>query len=133
MNQFTGDGVMALFGAPTAHEDDAIRAVAVALAFQRGLASYAARLRRERGLSFALRVGLNTGEVVVGRIGDDLRMDYTAQGETVNLAARLQSAADPGGVLVSEATHRLVERHFVTTDRGSSISKGSRDRSERSR
>src|SRR6185503_1760092 len=109
-----GDGVMALFGAPTAHEEDAVRAVAAALALQRGLTGYSVRLHRERGLSFALRVGLNTGEVVVGKIGDDLRMDYTAQGETVNLAARLQSAADPGGVLVSEATHGLVANHFVT-------------------
>jgi tetratricopeptide (TPR) repeat protein len=114
INQFTGDGVMALFGAPIAHEDHAIRAASAALAVQAALRSYAERLRRERGIEFAMRIGLNTGEVVVGRIGDDLRMDYTAQGETVNLAARLQSAAPPGGILMSEATHRLVSRYFVT-------------------
>jgi adenylate cyclase len=118
VNQFTGDGVMALFGAPIAHEDHAVRAVAASLALQRELSGYAARLKRERGLDFGLRVGLNTGAVVVGRIGDDLRMDYTAQGETVNLAARLQTAADRGGVMVSEATHRLVARYFETAERG---------------
>ncbi|HXH84556.1 MAG TPA: adenylate/guanylate cyclase domain-containing protein, partial [Candidatus Tectomicrobia bacterium] len=118
VNQFTGDGVMALFGAPIAHEDHAVRAVAAALAVQARLRDYAARLRRERGIEFAVRIGINTGPVVVGKIGDDLRMDYTAQGETVNLAARLQQAAPPGGVLISEATHRLVAGYFVTQDEG---------------
>ena len=124
VNQFTGDGVMALFGAPIAHEDHAVRAIAAALAIQKSLAGYAADLRRERGLEFGLRIGLNTGPVVVGKIGDDLRMDYTAQGETVNLAARLQQAGQPGGVLVSEATHRLASRDFVTEDRGELTVKG---------
>ena len=124
VNQFTGDGVMALFGAPIAHEDHAVRGIAAALAIQKSLAGYAADLRRERGLEFGLRVGLNTGPVVVGKIGDDLRMDYTAQGETVNLAARLQQAGQPGGVLVSEATHRLASRDFVTEDRGELTVKG---------
>ncbi|MGH7821681.1 MAG: adenylate/guanylate cyclase domain-containing protein, partial [Candidatus Binatia bacterium] len=77
VNQFTGDGVMALFGAPIAHEDHAIRAAAAALAVQAALRPYAESLRAERGLEFAMRIGLNTGQVVVGRIGDDLRMDYT--------------------------------------------------------
>ena len=77
-----------------------------------------------RGLDFALRIGINTGPVVVGRIGDDLRMDYTAQGETVNLAARLQAAAPPGGVLISEATRRLVSDYFLTDDRGEFDLKG---------
>jgi len=95
VNQFTGDGIMALFGAPIAHEDHAVRAVAAALAIQQAVAQYADLLRRQRGIEFAVRVGLNTGPVVVGKIGDDLRMDYTAQGETVNLAARLQAAALP--------------------------------------
>src|SRR2546428_7843088 len=99
---------MALFGAPIAQENHAERAVAAALEVQARLKQYAERLRQERGLEFAVRIGLNTGPVVVGKIGDDLRMDYTAQGETVNLAARLQASAPPGGVLVSEATHRLV-------------------------
>jgi adenylate cyclase len=118
VNQFTGDGVMALFGAPIAHEDHAVRAVAAAVTIQNALGQYGADIRAERGLDFALRIGLNTGGVVVGRIGDDLRMDYTAQGETVNLAARLQSAAPGGGILISEATHRLVGAHFLTEDAG---------------
>jgi class 3 adenylate cyclase/predicted ATPase len=124
VNQFTGDGVMALFGAPIAHEDHAVRAAAAALAIQKATRDYGDRLRSERGLDFALRIGLNTGPVVVGRIGDDLRMDYTAQGETVNLAARLQSAAPPGGVLVSEATRRLVSDYFLTEDSGELTLKG---------
>jgi adenylate cyclase len=124
VNQFTGDGVMALFGAPIAHEDHAVRAVAAALAAQAELRGYAEELRRRRGIEFAVRIGLNTGPVVVGKIGDDLRMDYTAQGETVNLAARLQQAAPPGAVLVSEATHRLVSGYFVTEDLGEVRLKG---------
>src|SRR3954454_6310174 len=88
VNQYTGDGVMALFGAPIAHEDHARRACHAALPPADALRSYADELRRSRGLSFAVRMGLNSGEVVVGAIGDDLRMDYTAQGHTVGLAAR---------------------------------------------
>jgi adenylate cyclase len=124
VNQFTGDGVMALFGAPIAHEDHAVRAAAAALAIQKAMREYGESLRSERGLEFALRIGLNTGPVVVGRIGDDLRMDYTAQGETVNLAARLQAAAPAGDVFVSEATHRLVGDYFLTEDRGELALKG---------
>jgi adenylate cyclase len=124
INQFTGDGVMALFGAPIAHEDHAVRAVAAALAIQRGQRDYADSLRRERGLDLAVRIGVNTGPVVVGRIGDDLRMDYTAQGETVNLAARLQQAAAPGGILIGEATHRLVSGSFFAEEQGRLTLKG---------
>jgi class 3 adenylate cyclase/tetratricopeptide (TPR) repeat protein len=108
VNQFLGDGFMALFGAPIAHEDDARRAVLAALGIQR-------RLRDRRAASaevlgdVTVRMGLNTGFVVVGRIGDNLRMDYTAVGDTTNLAARLQQAAEPGIVLISESTHRLVQ------------------------
>ena len=124
VNQFTGDGVMALFGAPIAHEDHAVRAVAASLSIQKALREYGEMLRQTRGLDFALRIGLNTGPVVVGRIGDDLRMDYTAQGETVNLAARLQALAVPGTVLVSEATERQVSGYFVTSDAGEHTVKG---------
>jgi predicted ATPase/class 3 adenylate cyclase len=124
VNQFTGDGVMALFGAPIAHEDHAVRAVAAALSVQKATREYAETLRKSHGLDFALRIGINTGPVVVGRIGDDLRMDYTAQGETVNLAARLQAAAGAGAVLVSEATEALVSGYFVTTDGGPLTVKG---------
>jgi adenylate cyclase len=124
VNQFTGDGIMALFGAPIAHEDHAVRAAATALAIQKAVRQYGDQLRRKRGLEFAVRIGLNTGPVVVGKIGDDLRMDYTAQGETVNLAARLQGVAPAGGVLMSEATHRLISGYFLTTEAGDLELKG---------
>jgi class 3 adenylate cyclase len=112
VNQFTGDGIMAIFGAPIAHEDHARRALHAALEIQRGFVEYADRLRRERGLSFQARLGLNSGPVVVGVIGDDLRMDYTAQGLTTNLAARMEQAADPGSILAAAPTHRLAEGFF---------------------
>ncbi|HUF93737.1 MAG TPA: adenylate/guanylate cyclase domain-containing protein [Candidatus Limnocylindria bacterium] len=124
VNQFTGDGIMALFGAPIAHEDHAVRAVAAALAIQQAVRRYADALRTERGIEFAVRVGINTGPVVVGKIGDDLRMDYTAQGETVNLAARLQQAAPPGGTRLSEATTRLVDGYFLIEATGELTLKG---------
>jgi predicted ATPase/class 3 adenylate cyclase len=124
VNQFTGDGVMALFGAPIAHEDHAVRAVAAALAMQRAVREYGETLQQERGFGLSIRLGLNTGPVVVGRIGDDLRMDYTAQGETVNLAARLQAQAEPGGVLISEAMHALVDGYFVSDEVGPLTLKG---------
>src|SRR6266487_3530814 len=108
INQYTGDGVMALFGAPIAHEDSPRRAVHAALGMQRALRAYSTGLQAERGLTLQMRIGLNTGPVVVGRIGDDLRMDYTAVGDTTNLAARMQQSARPGSVLASEGTHKLV-------------------------
>jgi class 3 adenylate cyclase/tetratricopeptide (TPR) repeat protein len=116
INQYTGDGVMALFGAPVAHEDSPRRAVHAALGIQRALRAYGEELQAQRGLSLQMRLGLNTGLVVVGKIGDDLRMDYTAVGDTTNLAARLQQMAHPGSVLVSEATHRAVGGFFETLD-----------------
>jgi class 3 adenylate cyclase len=97
VNQYTGDGVMALFGAPIAHEDSPRRAVHAALGIQRAIREYAGQLAAERGLTLAMRVGLNTGLVVVGRIGDDLRMDYTAVGDTTNLAARMQQTVTSAG------------------------------------
>ena len=90
VNQFLGDGIMALFGAPIAHEDHARRAVHAALGIRRALEKYQEELQRRRRISFAIRQGLNTGLVVVGAIGSDLRMDYTAVGDTTNVAARLQ-------------------------------------------
>jgi class 3 adenylate cyclase/tetratricopeptide (TPR) repeat protein len=108
VNQFLGDGMMALFGAPVALEDHALRAVQAALATQETIAGFAEDLKCQRGVEMRLRIGLNTGVVVVGRIGDDLRMDYTAMGETTNLAARVQSLAEPGTVLITEATQQLV-------------------------
>src|SRR5262245_16846857 len=93
INQYTGDGVMALFGAPLAHEDSPRRAVHAALGIQRAIHAVAQTLQAERGLSLQMRIGINTGLVVVGKIGDDLRMDYTAVGDTTNLAAWLQQMA----------------------------------------
>jgi len=124
VNQFTGDGIMALFGAPIAHEDHAARAVAAALAIEQSVRQYADTLRTQRGLDFAVRIGINTGPVVVGKIGDDLRMDYTAQGETVNLAARLQQVAPRGGLRMSEATMRLVSGYFLIEPTGEVMLKG---------
>jgi class 3 adenylate cyclase/tetratricopeptide (TPR) repeat protein len=118
INQYTGDGVMALFGAPIAHEDSPCRAVHAALGMQRVIHDYSRDLQAQRGFSVQMRMGLNTGLVVVGKIGDDLRMDYTAVGDTTNLAARLQQLARPGTVLISEATHRLVAGYFETQDAG---------------
>ena len=123
IDQFTGDGVMALFGAPVAHEDHAQRGCHAALHLMDALRSYAAGLRN-RGLEVAVRMGLNSGEVVVGRIGDDLRMDYTAQGHSVGLAARMERVAAPGSVYVSEHTARLVGGFFTLRDRGTPAMKG---------
>ena len=100
INQFLGDGFMALFGAPLAHEEHARRAVLAALALQRTLKE--APLGEPYGMECAFRMGLNSGLVVVGSIGDNLRMDYSAIGDTTNLAARLQQVAEPGMMLVSE-------------------------------
>src|SRR5881409_87540 len=108
INQYTGDGVMALFGAPIAHEESPRRAAHAALGIQGALRDYGKELQAERGVTVQMRIGLNTGLVVVGSIGDDLRMDYTAVGDTTNLAARLQQLAEPGTILLSETTARLV-------------------------
>src|SRR3989442_14199474 len=94
VNQFLGDGIMALFGAPIAHEDHAQRAVHAALGIRKALDGYQEDLQRRRGIAFQVRLGLNTGLVAVGSIAPDLRMDYTAVGDTTNIAARLQQAAD---------------------------------------
>jgi class 3 adenylate cyclase len=107
INQFLGDGFMALFGAPLAHEDHARRAVLTALALQRTLQE--AHLGEPYGVECAFRIGLNSGLVVVGSIGDNLRMDYSAIGDTTNLASRLQDHAAPGDILISESTSRLVQ------------------------
>jgi class 3 adenylate cyclase len=96
VNQYTGDGIMALFGAPIAHEDHALRACYAALHLREGLNRYTDDLRLSHGLNLGVRMGMNSGEVIVGKIGDDLRMDYTAQGQTVNLAARMEQIAPPG-------------------------------------
>jgi tetratricopeptide (TPR) repeat protein len=109
--QFLGDGVMALFGAPIAHEDAAQRALYAALVIRDRLKTYAEKLKKQ-GIDFKMRIGLNTGLVVVGKIGDDLTMEYTAMGDTVNLASRMESTAEPGTIQVSENTFRLAEGYF---------------------
>jgi len=107
INQFIGDGIMGLFGAPIAHEDHAQRAWYAALHLKDELRRYAEDLKRRRGLSFSVRMGLNSGEVVVGKIGDDLRMDYTAQGHTVGLAQRREQLAEAGRAYLTAETARL--------------------------
>jgi class 3 adenylate cyclase len=124
INQFLGDGVMALFGAPIAHEDHAQRAVHAALGMQRVLHGYGAELQRTRGITFRVRIGLNTGLVVVGSIGDNLRMDYTAVGDTTNLAARMLNLAEPVQVVIAEDTHRVVSGYFITRPLGARAIKG---------
>jgi class 3 adenylate cyclase/tetratricopeptide (TPR) repeat protein len=128
VTQSTGDGVMALFGAPIAHEDHAQRACYAALHLGDELRRYATELRLQRGLNFAVRMGINSGEVVVGKIGDDLRMDYTAQGHVVGLAARMEQIAEPGNVYVSEHTARLVTGFFRLADLGQLTVKGVSER-----
>jgi class 3 adenylate cyclase/tetratricopeptide (TPR) repeat protein len=112
INQFRGDGVMALFGAPIAHEDHAQRACHAALATQKALVPYCESLKNRHGIDFKMRIGLNSGPVVVGSLGDDLRMDYTAQGDTANLAARMESNAQPGGVLASQHIYKQAKEFF---------------------
>jgi class 3 adenylate cyclase/tetratricopeptide (TPR) repeat protein len=109
VNQVMGDGVMALFGAPIAHEDHAVRACYAALAMQAALRRYSEEVRRTHGLPVDFRVGLNSGEVVVRAIDNDLHMDYSAIGQTVHLAARMEQLATPGSILLTPATLRLVE------------------------
>ena len=124
INQYTGDGIMALFGAPISHEDHAQRACYAALRLRDELRSYGDELRLSEGLDFAVRMGLNSGEVVVGKIGDDLRMDYTAQGHTVGLAARMESVAPAHGVCLSQNTADLVSGYVEVRDLGTSTIKG---------
>src|SRR5262245_27364004 len=109
VNQVMGDGIMALFGAPLAHEDHAVRACYAALAMQEAMQRYAEEVRRTQGLLVQMRVGLNSGEVVVRAIGNDLHMDYSAVGQTTHLAARMEQLAAPGSILLPAATLRLVE------------------------
>jgi class 3 adenylate cyclase/tetratricopeptide (TPR) repeat protein len=109
VNQVMGDGIMALFGAPVAHEDHAARACYAALAMQASIRHYSEEVRRTHGLVVQIRVGLNSGDVVVRAIGNDLHMDYSAVGQTTHLAARMEQLATPGSILLAAATLRLVE------------------------
>jgi class 3 adenylate cyclase len=109
VNQVMGDGIMALFGAPIAHEDHAVRACYAALAMQDSIWAYAEEVRRSHGITVQMRVGLNSGEVVVRAIGNDLHMDYTAVGQTTHLAARMEQLATPGSIRFTAETLRLAE------------------------
>jgi len=124
VNQFLGDGLMALFGAPIAHEDHAQRACHAALGMQKALTPYRETMRQRYGIDFRMRIGINSGAVVVGAIGDDLRMDYTATGDTANLAARMEALAEPDSVYVSENTFRLTEGYFRFEHLGRKTVKG---------
>jgi tetratricopeptide (TPR) repeat protein len=124
--QFLGDGVMALFGAPIAHEDAPQRALYAALAIRERLREYSEKLKKQ-GIDFNMRIGLNTGLVVVGKIGDDLTMEYTAMGDTVNLASRMESTAEPGTIQVSENTYRLTEGYFEFKPLGEIEVKGKKE------
>jgi class 3 adenylate cyclase len=107
VNQVMGDGIMALFGAPIAHEDHAVRACYAALAMQEAIRRYSEEVRRTHGIAVQMRVGLNCGEVVVRAIGNDLHMDYSAIGQTTHLAARMEQLATPGSILLTAETLRL--------------------------
>ena len=109
VNQILGDGIMALFGAPLAHEDHALRACYAALAMQAAMRDYTEEVRRAHGMTLRIRVGLNAGEVVVRAIGNDLHMDYSAVGQTTHLAARMEQLAAPGSIMLTAATLRLIE------------------------
>src|SRR5262249_48197055 len=109
VNQVMGDGIMALFGAPLAHEDHAVRACYAALRMQESVKRYAEGVRQLHGIGPQIRVGLNSGEVVVRAIGSDLRMDYSAVGQTTHLAARMEQMAEPGSILATGNTLGLVQ------------------------
>ena len=109
VNQVLGDGIMALFGAPIAHEDHALRACYAALAMQTAMDEYTNQVRQAHGIELRIRVGLNSGEVVVRTIGNDLNMDYSAIGSTTHLAARMEQISLPGTTRLTTATLSLVE------------------------
>ena len=124
VSNLMGDGIMALFGAPLAHEDHAVRACYAALRMQESVNRYADRVRRTEGVPIQIRVGLNSGEVVVGAIGNDLKMDYTAIGQTVHLAARMEQMATPGSVLMTPDALRLAEGYVQVKPLGPVSVKG---------
>jgi class 3 adenylate cyclase/tetratricopeptide (TPR) repeat protein len=124
VNQVMGDGIMALFGAPLAHEDHAVRACYAALAMQAAVKQYAAEVQRTHGVPVQIRVGLHAGEVVVRAIGSDLHMDYTAVGQTTHLAARMEQMALPGSILLTQAVLRLAEGYIQVTPLGPMPIKG---------
>src|SRR5262245_60791028 len=127
VNQVMGDGIMALFGAPIAHEDHAVRACYAALRMQGSVTRYAEDVRRRHGIDVQIRLGLNSGEVVVRAIGSDLHMDYTAVGQTTHLAARMEQLARPGATLITVETLRLAEGYITVKALGPVPVKGLTD------
>jgi class 3 adenylate cyclase/tetratricopeptide (TPR) repeat protein len=130
INQFTGDGIMALLGAPVAHEDHAERACHAALSIQKAMEKYSELIAKDYGMEFKMRIGLNSGPVIVGAIGDDLRMDYTAIGDTTNLACRMEGIAEPGTIAISIYTYRLVKDYFECRYMGRKAIKGKKESQE---
>ncbi|MGD2125947.1 MAG: adenylate/guanylate cyclase domain-containing protein, partial [Desulfobacteraceae bacterium] len=126
VQELTGDGIMALFGAPVALEDAPTRACHAALKIQEQMHRLSTEIEAEHEVRSLVRMGLHTGPVVVGTVGTDFRMDFKAVGDTVNLASRLESMAEPGSILISEATHRLVEAYVQSTFEGERAVKGKR-------
>ncbi len=127
VNQVMGDGIMALFGAPLAHEDHAVRACYAALRMQQSVRAYADEVLRSHGVPVQIRIGLNSGEVVVRTIGSDLRMDYAAVGQTTHLAARMEQLATPGTILLTPWTLNLAEGYVSVAARGPMPVKGLND------
>src|SRR5919112_1583217 len=119
-----GDAVLAFFGAPVAHEDDPERAVRAALEIQAAAREYAEAVRRNYGVDFAIRVGINTGLAVLAVVGDEIKTEYTAMGDTTNVAARMQGVAAPGSVVISASTYHLVKELFEFERRGATMVKG---------
>jgi class 3 adenylate cyclase/tetratricopeptide (TPR) repeat protein len=118
VHRVMGDGIMALFGAPIAHENHAVRACYAALRMQEAVAQYSDQVHRSQGLAVEIRVGINSGEIVVCAIGNDLHMDYTVVGQTANLAARMEQMAKPGSVLTTADTLQLVEGYIAVEPLG---------------
>jgi class 3 adenylate cyclase/predicted ATPase len=127
VNQVMGDGIMALFGAPLAHEDHAVRACYAALRMQESVNRYAEGVRSIEGIPIQIRVGLNSGEVVVRSIGNDLKMDYTAVGQTTHLAARMEQMAKPGSIMMTADVLRLAEGYVQVNSLGPAAVKGMSD------
>jgi len=130
IDKFTGDGVMALFGAPLAHEDHAQRACYAALSIRKAIEEYGESVKDSWGVEFKMRIGLNSGRVIVGSVGDDLRMDYTAIGDTTNMASRMETMARPGTILASGHTYRLARDFFEFTSVGKVPVKGKEESQE---
>lgn len=123
--QLMGDAILAFFGAPRAHEDDPERACRAALDILAGIRRYADQLERERGIeNFSVRVGINTGLVVVGEVGVNWHTEYTATGDPINMAARMETAAEPGTILITEETHKHIAPLFETQAQGPMQIKG---------